>query len=130
MNTIGNLFYGSYWRIEADKQAEATAVLSDILDADGTDFSDLVDDLSETHDAMVAYHDDGTRTIYWGWPVGNVNEGDNDFDEMALMRVMDLSKGVLRPNVKESVRNTLEQVPYKLREYLSSPGFYVAWESS
>lgn len=131
MYTIANLFYGSYWRIEDDAKEAATSTLSNALEADdGMEFNDLLDDLCEKHDARLAMHDDGTVTVYFGQPVTTISEADNDFDEMALLRVMDLDKGVLEEGVKTSVKATLEDVPYYLREKLSSPGFYVAWEKS
>ena len=131
MYAIGNLFYGSYWRIEADAREAAKATLSTALEADdGADFHDMLDDLCEKHDAHLAMHDEGTVTVYFGQPLTSVSEADNDFDEMALLRVMDLDKGVLRDDVKEKIKHVLEDVPYALRESLSSPGFYMAWETS
>lgn len=131
MHSIGNLFYGSFWRIENDDRDEATLVLTNALEADdGADFEDLLDDLCEEHDAHLALRADGATTIYFGQSVSNFSEADNDFDEMAFLRVIDLDRGVLQSDVKEKVKGQLQEVPYALREHLSSPGFYIAWETN
>lgn len=130
MSSIANLFYGSYWRIEKDARDEATTLLSDALEADdGAEFHDLLDDLSEKHEAHLAMHQDGTVTVYFGHRLTTVMESSNDFEEMALLRVMDLDKGVLQDDVKEKVKGVLQGIPYAMRDKLSSPSFYVAWES-
>lgn len=131
MDSIGNLFYGSFWRIEHDAKDEATLVLSNALEADdGMEFEDLLDDLCEEHNARLALRADGATTIYFGRPITNFSEVDNDFDEMALLRVIDFDRGTLQSDVKDKVKKTLEEVPYALREHLSSPGFYIAWETN
>lgn len=131
MTSIGEIFFGCYWRIEKDQREEAEAVLKNALEADDeADFNDMVDVLSEKYKAHVSFHDDGARTIVFGRQLTTVTEAENKFDEMALLRVMDLGKGVLQENVRNEVRTQLDEVPYSLREHLSSPGFCVAWSTS
>lgn len=127
-----NLFYGSYWRIgdTQDAREAATATLSTALEADdGAEFYDMLDDMAEKFNAHIAFQGE-TVTVYFGHRLFHMSSDENDFDEMSLLRVMDLKTGVLEQSVKDSVKKTLEEVPYSLRGNLSSPGFYTAWEGS
>lgn len=124
----GELFYGSVWRVGPDELEDAENELRNALEADdGTDINDLADILSEKHDAHVEIQADGTRTFWFGHPIEVMNDGDTDFNEMALLRVMDLKQGTLREDIKKDVKAAIENVPYALREKFSSPGFKVAW---
>lgn len=131
MFSIADIYFGSYWRIEPDKADEAATLLRNALEAeDDLDLSDLLDDLEEKYNAHVSSHDEGTRTVIFGRQLTTITEADNNFSEMALLRVMDLEKGVLNEDVRAEVTKTLEEVPYDLRTHLSSPGFCVAWSTS
>lgn len=137
MNTFGRIYYGSYWRIPPGDEHRATVVLrqafEDAVDHAGledADLSDLVDELCESFDAQATFHEEGTVTIIFGRPITTVSELNNDFDEFAFLRVMDLQRGVLSDDVRKSVKRSIEAAPYALREHLSSPQFFIAWGSS
>lgn len=129
--SYGDIFYGVFWRIESNAVEEAEKILRDALQADDDkDLNDMLDDLSETHGAHVVIHTDGdvkVRTVYFGHTISSVSESENKFDEMALLRSLDLEKGVLREDIKDSVKKKLEEIPYNLREHLTGPGFNMAW---
>jgi hypothetical protein len=121
------IFFGSLWRIDEDHRAEAEQILRDALTTD-EDFDDMLDTLAEKYNAKVSY-DGEERTIVFGRQITTISHSDNSFDEMSLLRVMDLDKGVLLEEVRNEVKQQLEEVPYNLREHLSSPGFCTVWAS-
>lgn len=125
-----DLFYGTFWRIDKDDYDDAESFLRDALEGDDeADFHDLADTLTEKYSGKVTYHDDH-RTIWFGITITSLNESENKFDEMALLRVMDLDKGVLRQDEKDRMRKIMDEIPYKLREKLSNPKFGVAWSTA
>jgi hypothetical protein len=131
MTTIAEVFYGVLWRIEKDDEEAATQALSDALQADDdTDLNDLMDMFeSKFDDTHVVYHD-SHKTIYIGLPLSSTNETENEFNEMALIRIMDLDKGVLKDGIRKQVRDLLENVPVDLRDKFTAPGFYTVWQSA
>jgi hypothetical protein len=126
----GEIFYGCFWRIEnAAQDEQAIAALRNALEADDdTDLYDMLDDLSSKHNAHVLFNGD-TVTIYFGVPLTSVTEADNDFDEMALLRVMDLDNGSLKKNVREKMTKVMDAIPYSLRDRLTPPKFSIGWSS-
>lgn len=128
---IAQTFYGVYWRIEKDDEESATAALTDALQADdGTDLYDLMDKFCESYsDTHVMFSDDH-KTVVMGLLLTATNEGDNEFDEMSLLRIIDTDKGVLRDSVRQQMRKLIEAVPVDLREKFSAPGFYVVWSEA
>jgi hypothetical protein len=126
----GEIFYGAFWRIEKDGREEATATIRDAIEAnDGTDLYDMLDDLASKHNAHVSFSKD-TITVYFGVPISTVTEAENKFDEMGILRVMDLQNGSLRKDVREEMTKVLDAIPYKLRDALTPPVFGIAWSAS
>jgi hypothetical protein len=131
---VGRLFYGSYWRIPltGPENWDATVLLynalaketDEELDADSS-LADLVDQFTNLG-AQVSLCDN-IFTVYFGVVVTDLSTEENTFDEMALLRLMDLDKGTLEEDVKEHVKNLLQAIPYDLREKFSRPGFHIAW---
>lgn len=128
---IAQTFYGVYWRIEKDQEDDAAAALTDALEADdGTDLYDLMDKFVSTfRDSHVMFSDDH-KTIVMGLLLTATNEGDNDFDEMSILRIIDNDKGVLRDSVRQQMRQLIETVPVDLRAKFSAPGFHVVWSEA
>lgn len=127
MVTSAEVFYGCFWRIEPDKQEDAVNVLRNALEADDdADFYDMLDDLSSKHNAHVSFAQ-GVATVYFGVPIASLTEAENEFDEMALLRVMDLKNGSLQKSVREHMTKVMDSVPFTLRDHLSAPKFGVAW---
>jgi len=128
---IAQVFYGVYWRIEKDAEEDAAKALIDALQADDdTDLYDLCDKFeSKFRDSHVVFSNDH-KTLYLGLNISATNEGENDFDEMALLRIMDLDRAVLRDSVRQQMRQLIETVPVDLRSKFTAPGFYVAWSEA
>lgn len=128
---IAQTFYGVYWRIEKDAEEDAAVALTNALQADdGTDLYDLVDKFCESYsDSHVMFSDDH-KTLVMGLLLTATNEGDNEFDEMAILRIIDPDKAVLRDSVRQQMRNLIETVPVDLRAKFSAPGFYVVWSEA
>ncbi len=131
--TLGRVFYGSYWRIASGgvAQWDAAQLLYKALQDTGKvqeddELADHIDVLVTEYNAQVTYVNK-EYTVYFGHNVLDLSSATNDFSEMALLSVMDLSNGVLREDVKEDVKRIIEQIPMGLREKLSRPGFHVAW---
>lgn len=129
----GRLFYGVFWRIPpvGAAQWDATQLLYKALaDTEGVeedaDLADYIDLMVERHGAQVTYVDN-TYTLFFGHTLTDLSTDENKFEEMALLHVMNLDKGVLRDDVKADVKTMIEGIPYLLREKLSRPGFYIAW---
>jgi len=131
MLTIAEVFYGVYWRIEQDKEEDAEQALTDALQADdGTDLNDLMDQfVSKFKDTHLAFSEDH-KTIYMGLPLTATNSGENEFDEMSILKVMDLDRGVLKDDVRKQMRDLIETVPVDLRGKFSAPGFYTVWSEA
>jgi hypothetical protein len=111
---VGRLVYGTYWRVtDPDEGAKALLMALERED-EGAELDDLVDVLCEEHNASVAYLD-GTYTIYYGHIVTDLSTAENKFDEMALLRCMDLKRGVLEDSLRDDVKRLIETVPYSLR---------------
>lgn len=128
---IAQVIYGVYWRIEKDDEDSAAQALTDALQADDdTDLYDLTDIFVTKYRDSHAVFSDDHKTLYLGLNISATNEGDNDFDEMALLRIMDLDKAVLRDSVRQSMRSLIETVPVDLRDKFSAPGFYVVWSEA
>lgn len=126
----GEIFYGAFWRIEEDGREAAEGVIRDTLEADDdTDLYDMLDDLASKHNAHVSFCK-GTVTVYFGVPIATVTEAENKFDEMSLLRVMDLKNGSLRKDIKDQMTKVLDSIPYKLRDSLTPPVFGIAWSAS
>lgn len=130
---VGRLAYGTFWRIEPGGVSEydASQVLWKALQDTGKvkeddDLSDHIDVLVEDYGAHVTYVDK-TYTIFFGHIIDDISTSENKFDEMALLRIMDLKTGNLRDDVKKSVKELIEKIPYSLRESFSSPQFFIAW---
>lgn len=128
---IAQTFYGVYWRIEKDDEEDAAAALTDALQADdNTDLYDLMDKfVTDFSDAHVMFSDDH-KTVVMGLLLTATNEGDNDFDEMSILGIIDKDKGVLRDSVRQQMRNLIETVPVDLRTKFTAPGFYVVWSEA
>ena len=131
MTVIAEVFYGVFWRIEKDDEEAATAALTDALQADdGTDLYDLLDmfvtKFSDTHLAFHPTH----KTVYMGLPLSSTNDGENEFNEMALVRLMDFDRGVLKDGVRKQMRELIEEVPVDLRDKFSAPGFHTVWSEA
>lgn len=125
----GEVFFGCHWRIEPDKEDEATEALREALNDDtGMELDDLLDSLVTHYKAQLHYKD-GTRTVYFGVPITTLNESDNEFDERSIVRVMDLNRGTLRKDVKDEMTKIMEGTPYSLRDRFTHPRFAVAWGS-
>src|SRR4051812_19065112 len=117
MHSYGKIFYGSYWRIPDDESEGAEEVLRKAVETEDqeTELEDLIDTLCEGFsNAHAVHHDNGDWTIVFGRQITTVSEADNDFDEMALLRVMDLQRGVLSDDVRKAMHRTIEEVPYNL----------------
>lgn len=125
MINTAQLFYGVYWRTEAEAE-DATELLRKALEVESGDFWDLLDDLENKHKAKVAIAGD-TITIWFGRGVTTLSDDDNEFREMALLQVMDLENACLREDLRTEIVALIQDIPYALREKLSKPGFYAAW---
>lgn len=131
---VGRLFYGVFWRIPLEPVKvpdEAQELLYKALqDLEGVeaehDLADYIDVMAEHYDAQVTYMQQ-TYTLYIGHTITDISTSENKFEEMALLQVMDLDRGVLREDVKADVKAMIEAIPYSLREKFSRPGFYIAW---
>jgi hypothetical protein len=126
MPNTANIFYGVYWRTEAEAE-DATEVLRTALEADdGVEYWDLLDDLESKYKAKVAIAGD-TVTIWFGRGVTKISDDENDFSEMSLLQVLDLEKGTLREELRTEIVALIQELPYAMRDHLSSPGFHTAW---
>lgn len=130
---IGRLCYGTYWKIDPAgiKQWDAEQLLYQALQSTGKvqeddDLSDYIDVLCEDYKAMVMI-DGKSYTIFFAHVITDISTAENKFNEMSILHVMDLDKGTLRNDVKESVKGIIDTIPYKLREHFSRPQFFVAW---
>lgn len=128
MASSGEIFYGCFWRIEnADQDEDAITAIRNTLEADdGAELYDMLDELESKHKAHVSFNG-STVTIYFGVPLTSVSESGNDFDEMAILRVMDLEHGSLRKDVRQRMTKVMDDIPYTLRTHLSPPKFGIAW---
>lgn len=129
MVTSAEIFYGCVWRIEKDdeSQEQATSLLRSTLEADdNVELYDMLDDLESKHGAHVSFAQ-GVVTVYFGVPLSSISEAENEFDEMALLRVMDLDNGSLKKEVREHMTKVMDSIPFALRDSLSAPRFGVAW---
>lgn len=133
--TVGRLAYGTYWRIPNTgvDQYDAAQLLWKALQDTGKvqeddELADHIGVLCEQHGAQVVFMD-GEYTVFWGTVVDDISTAENKFNEMALLSVMDLKQGVLRDDVKKSVKSQIEDIPYNLREKFSRPSFFIAWGS-
>lgn len=126
----GEIFYGCYWRIKPDAHEQAATIFREALEAsDDAELYDMLDDLESKHKAHVHFDGD-TITVYFGVPITPVNQTDNEFDEMAILRVMDLEHGSLRKDVRDKMTKVMDDIPYQLRGSLTRPKFGVAWSSA
>lgn len=131
MHTIGEIYYGSYWRIAKDEREKAVEVIRGAINGGADlDMFDLLDELDRQYKgAHVALHGNGELTLIFGRRITTVTEADNDFHEMDLIRIMNLQQGNLRDDIRKDVREIIENVPVGLREELSSPKFCIAWST-
>lgn len=132
----GRLCYGTYWKIDPSgiTQWDASQLLWKALQDTGKvqeddELGDHIDVLCEVYNAEVVYMDN-TYTIFFGHIIEDVSTGENKFNEMALLSIMDLKQGTLREDVKKNVKNLIETIPYNLRDQFSRPGFFIAWGTS
>lgn len=127
----GEIFYGCYWRIEPDDKDQAAGTIRNAIKADDdTDLYDMLDDLTATTGAHVAFGNDDVISVYYGVDISYVNESENKFDEMGLLRVMDLKNGSLRKDVRESMTQIMDKIPVELRDVLTPPVFGIVWSTS
>lgn len=125
----GEIFYGCHWTIASDEARDAAVpVLREAVGDDNADLYDALDALESKHDAHISFNGEDV-TLYFGVPVTNVTEGDNEFDEMSILRVMDLEHGSLRKDVREKMTKIMDSVPFVLRDHVSAPKFRIAWSA-
>lgn len=87
--------------------------------------TELVDEHSKNGCALTIKP--GTWTLRFGIPITTVSEHDTKFDMREVLAVIEPTKLALRPDLQEHWQRIMPEIPYKLREELSRPEFYVAW---